>query len=86
MAYTWSDIWNHDVQFGFTCGAFAMFFGMVLLYLLCELVAWLAVGRKQQEATEHDQVIHAEHTRHASGTTKASDFNAGRLRKNVSAE
>lgn len=47
-AYTWSDIWNHDVQFGFACGAFAMFFGMVLLWLLCELVAWLAVGRKQQ--------------------------------------
>ena len=47
-AYTWSDIWNHDVQFGFVCGAFAMFAGMLLLYLACELLAWLAVGRKRQ--------------------------------------
>ena len=46
--YTWSDIWNHDVQFGFVCGAFAMFLGMLLLYLLCELLAWLAVGRTRQ--------------------------------------
>ena len=54
-AYTWSDIWNHDVQFGFVCGAFAMFVGMVLLYLLCELLAWLAVGRrpKQQQVRQY---------------------------------
>ena len=47
-AYTWSDIWNHDVQFGFVCGAFAMFVGMLLLYLACELLAWLAVGKQQK--------------------------------------
>ena len=51
-AYTWSDIWNHDVQFGFVCGAFAMFCGMVLVYLLCELLAWLAVGRKAKQAPQ----------------------------------
>ena len=48
-AYTWSDIWNHDVQFGFVCGAFAMFLAMLLLYLVCELLAWLAVGRKKPQ-------------------------------------
>jgi len=51
-AYSWSDIWNHDVQFGFMCGAFAMFCGMLLLYLLCELLAWLAVGRTKQQAPQ----------------------------------
>jgi hypothetical protein len=51
-AYTWSDIWNHDVQFGFVCGAFAMFVGMLLLWLLCELLAWLAVGRRRQKAPQ----------------------------------
>ena len=50
--YTWADIWNHDVQFGFVCGAFAMFVGMLLLYLTCELLAWLAVGRKTKQAPQ----------------------------------
>jgi hypothetical protein len=55
-AYQWSDIWNHDVQFGFVCGAFVMFCGMVLLYLACELLAWLAVGRKRPKPQQRVNV------------------------------
>jgi hypothetical protein len=29
-----------------------MFCGMLLLYLTCELLAWLAVGRKRQQAPQ----------------------------------
>ncbi len=28
----WQALWNHDVQFGFVCGAFAGVFGLVLMF------------------------------------------------------
>ena len=44
----WSLIWNHDVQFGFTCGAFAGVAGLVLMFFALDAFARIVTGSKRQ--------------------------------------
>ena len=47
--HTWSDIWNHDAQFGFVCGMFVGAFGLVLIVAAMDLLARLVVGGRPQK-------------------------------------
>ena len=44
----WSLLWNHDVQFGFTCGAFAGVAGLVLIFFALDLLARIVTGSRKQ--------------------------------------
>ena len=44
----WSLLWNHDVQFGFVCGAFAGVLGLAVMFFALDLLTWLVAGRKRQ--------------------------------------
>ena len=44
----WSLLWNHDVQFGFTCGAFAGVAGLVLMFFALDALARIVTGAKRQ--------------------------------------
>ncbi len=44
----WALLWNHDVQFGFVCGAFAGVAGLVLMFFALDLFARWITGRKPQ--------------------------------------
>ena len=44
----WSALWNHDVQFGFVCGAFAGVLGLVLLFLALDVFARIVTGSRKQ--------------------------------------
>ena len=44
----WSLLWNHDVQFGFVCGAFAGVFGLVLMFFALDLFARIVTGSRKQ--------------------------------------
>ena len=44
----WSLIWNHDVQFGFVCGAFAGVAGLVLMFFALDLFARIVTGSRKQ--------------------------------------
>ena len=47
-AEKWSLIWNHDVQFGFVCGAFAGVAGLVLMFFALDWFARIVTGAKRQ--------------------------------------
>ena len=44
----WSLLWNHDVQFGFVCGAFAGVLGLVVLFFALDALARIVTGAKRQ--------------------------------------
>ena len=44
----WQALWNHDVQFGFVCGAFAGVLGLAVMFFALDLLAWLVAGRRKQ--------------------------------------
>ena len=44
----WSLIWNHDVQFGFVCGAFAGVLGLVVLFFALDALARIVTGSRKQ--------------------------------------
>lgn len=44
----WSLLWNHDVQFGFTCGAFAGVFGLVLMFFALDWFARIVTRSRKQ--------------------------------------
>ena len=41
--------WNHDVQFGFVCGAFAGVLGLAVMFFALDLLTWLVAGRKRRQ-------------------------------------
>ena len=43
----WQALWNHDVQFGFVCGAFAGVFGLVVLFFALDALARIVTGAKR---------------------------------------
>ena len=44
----WSALWNHDVQFGFVCGAFAGVFGLVVLFCALDAFARIVTRSRKQ--------------------------------------
>ena len=44
----WQLLWNHDVQFGFVCGAFAGVLGLAVMFFTLDLLAWLVTGSRKQ--------------------------------------
>ena len=44
----WQLLWNHDVQFGFVCGAFAGVLGLAVMFFALDLLAWVVAGRRKQ--------------------------------------
>ena len=44
----WSLLWNHDVQFGFVCGAFAGVAGLILMFFALDWFARIVTGAKRQ--------------------------------------
>ena len=44
----WQALWNHDVQFGFVCGAFAGVAGLVLMFFALDWFARIVTGSKRQ--------------------------------------
>ena len=44
----WALLWNHDVQFGFTCGAFAGVFGLVVMFFALDWFARIVTGSTRQ--------------------------------------
>ena len=44
----WQALWNHDVQFGFTCGAFAGVLGLVVLFFALDALARIVTGSRKQ--------------------------------------
>ena len=44
----WELLWNHDVQFGFVCGAFAGVLGLVLMFFALDWFARIVTGAKRQ--------------------------------------
>ena len=44
----WSLLWNHDVQFGFVCGAFAGVAGLVLMFFALDTFARIVTGSRKQ--------------------------------------
>ena len=44
----WSLLWNHDVQFGFICGAFAGVAGLVLMFFALDAFARIVTGANRQ--------------------------------------
>ena len=44
----WQLLWNHDVQFGFVCGAFAGVFGLVLMFFALDALARIVTGSRKQ--------------------------------------
>ena len=44
----WSLLWNHDVQFGFVCGAFAGVLGLAVMFFALDLLTWLVAGSRKQ--------------------------------------
>ena len=47
-AEKWQALWNHDVQFGFVCGAFAGVLGLVLMFLALDTFARIVTGSRRQ--------------------------------------
>ncbi len=43
----WSLLWNHDVQFGFVCGAFAGVFGLVLMFFALDWFARIVTSSRK---------------------------------------
>ena len=48
-AEKWQALWNHDVQFGFVCGAFAGMAGLILIMFGMDLLARLVVGGRPKQ-------------------------------------
>ncbi len=44
----WSLLWNHDVQVGFVCGAFAGVAGLIVLFFALDAFARIVTGAKRQ--------------------------------------
>ena len=44
----WQALWNHDVQFGFVCGAFAGVAGLVLMFFALDAFARMVTGSRKQ--------------------------------------
>lgn len=56
QSYTWADLWTTDAQFGFVCGVTAGVIGCLLLLVLMEILAWLAVGRKKPQPPTSERI------------------------------
>ena len=52
----WELLWNHDVQFGFVCGAFAGVFALVLMFCALDLLAGLVAGRRRPQQAPQQRV------------------------------
>jgi hypothetical protein len=44
----WSLLWNHDVQFGFVCGAFAGVASLILIFFALDAFARIVTGSRKQ--------------------------------------
>ena len=44
----WSLLWNHDVQFGFVCGAFAGVLGLAVMFFAIDAFARIVTGSRKQ--------------------------------------